>query len=178
MVWINEPPDWDEKGDTITVTAAARTDFWRRTHNGEIHDNGHFYYGELKGDFTAGVTVTGTFTGLYDQAGLMVRLDERTWMKFGIEFVNGMWNVSAVVTRDWSDWSLVPFRDSDSIHLRVKRIGATFEASFAEEGGDFRLFRQAYLTDKPDVLVGVMIASPLGDGCSVEFESFRLNTET
>ena len=33
----------------------------------------------------------------------MVRLDEANWLKCGIEFVEGVQQVSAVVTRDYSD---------------------------------------------------------------------------
>jgi regulation of enolase protein 1 (concanavalin A-like superfamily) len=36
MDWYNEPPTWNEQGNTITVTSAPKTDFWRKTHSGAI----------------------------------------------------------------------------------------------------------------------------------------------
>ena len=75
MHWYNEPAVWAANDDTITVTAEHDTDFWRKTHYGFIRDNGHFYYQEVVGDFRCEVKVSGGYAALYDQAGLMVRLD-------------------------------------------------------------------------------------------------------
>lgn len=40
MEWFNEPPEWNVQSDTIAVTTATKTDFWRQTHYGFIRDNG------------------------------------------------------------------------------------------------------------------------------------------
>ncbi|MDZ8106776.1 MAG: DUF1349 domain-containing protein [Nostoc sp. DedQUE12a] len=81
MEWYNEPPVWEVKDEAIAVTSAAKTDFWRETHYGFIRDNGHFFYQKIQGDFIAEVKVTGQYQDLYDQAGLMVRLDYQ--IRFG-----------------------------------------------------------------------------------------------
>ena len=73
---------------------------------GFIRDTGHFHYQAITGNFSATVKVTGQYEVLYDRAGLMIREDERTWLKCGIEFVGGMQYASTVVTREHSDWSL------------------------------------------------------------------------
>ena len=125
---------WAADGDTITVTAEPDTDFWRKTHYGFIRDNGHFYYQEVAGDFRCEVKVSGGYAALYDQAGLMVRLDDETWLKCGIEFVEGVRYVSAVVTRDFSDWSVVALPGSPAaLWLRVVRTGPAIEISYALE---------------------------------------------
>jgi regulation of enolase protein 1 (concanavalin A-like superfamily) len=102
MQWYNEPLQWHEDNGVIHITAGAKTDFWRQTHYGFIRDNGNFYYRQVSGDFTAEVKITGCYQSLYDQAGLMIRESENIWLKCGIEFVEGVQNVSAVVTRDYS----------------------------------------------------------------------------
>lgn len=59
--------------------------------------------------------MVGYYKELYDQAGLVVRLDEKNWLKTGIEYVKGVQNVSAIVTREVSDWLVVPRQDSPAV---------------------------------------------------------------
>lgn len=174
MRWYHEPPAWRVDGEAITATAGPRTDFWRKTHDGGVRDHGHFYYQTVSGDFTAAVKVIGHYTSLYDQAGLMVRRDAARWMKCGIEYVNGIQHASVVVTRDWSDWSIVPLANPPAIWLRVERRGGTLEVSYALDGASFILIRQAFLSAQPSLQVGVMLASPTGDGLTATFEGLRI----
>lgn len=60
----------------------------------------------MAGDFDVTATVFGDFTSLYDQAGLMIRFDERTWLKAGIEYSDGALQLSTVITNGTSDWAL------------------------------------------------------------------------
>ncbi len=173
--WYNIPPVWSEQDGVVRVTTGKKTDFWRVTHYGFIRDNGHFYYQNITGDFTTQVKVTGKYEKLYDQAGLMVRLDEKTWLKCGIEFVNGVQQASAVVTREYSDWSVVPLQENpESIWLRLKRNGETVEVEYSLDGESYNLLRLAYLTTANELQVGLMCASPDGDGFSVVFEELSL----
>lgn len=50
------------------------------------------------------VCVEAEFQTLYDQAGLMIYLDEKHWLKTGIEFNDGQPMISSVVTNKFSDW--------------------------------------------------------------------------
>lgn len=175
MEWHNEPPEWQASGDAITVTAAPRTDFWRKTHDGGVRHNGHFYYRDVRGNFEASVKVSGQYAALYDQAGLMARLDEATWLKCGVELLDGVQQASAVVTRDFSDWSVVPLPGNPPcIHLRLTRHGFTFEVRYALEGQPYTLLRQAFLTPIQTVQVGLMCCAPTGEGFTMTFEGFHL----
>ena len=53
-------------------------------------DSGHAFLKPVSGDFTASTTVTGAYETLYDQAGLMLRIDATHWVKTGIEFTDGL----------------------------------------------------------------------------------------
>ena len=175
MEWYNEPRNWTIQGDAITVTSEAKTDFWRKTHCGLIRDNGHFYYQQTTGDFATEVRISGTYAALYDQAGLMVRADEANWMKCGIELVNGIQHVSAVVTRDYSDWSVVPIpQNPPTLWLRVTRHGSGIEMHYSLDGAHYTLLRMAHLTPAELVRVGLMCASPEGNGFPAIFEGLTI----
>ena len=175
MAWLNEPPIWQVDGSTITLTAAGKTDFWRKTHDGGVRDSGHFYYQAVTGDFDVTARFSGDYAALYDQAGLMVRLDETIWLKCGIELFNGVQQASAVVTRETSDWSVVPLPSAPpAITFRVKRRGSTIEVHYTLPGGAETLLRQATLTDAPTMHAGVMSCAPIGDGFASRFEDFQI----
>lgn len=175
MQWYNEPPQWNAQGDRLTVSVGAKTDFWRKTHYGFIRDNGHFYYERVQGDFTLDVKVSGQYAALYDQAGVMVRLDETTWFKTGIEYVEGVQNASAVITRDYSDWSIVPLVGSPaSFWLRVIRHGDSFEIQYSLDGSSYTMMRQFYLASSEYFDVGLMCAAPDGEGFEATFEGLKI----
>jgi regulation of enolase protein 1 (concanavalin A-like superfamily) len=175
MDWYNKPSEFTINPDIISITADGHTDFWRKTRHGYIEDNGHFYFQEVTGNFTAEVKVTGDYATLYDQAGMMARLDELTWLKCGIEFVEGYQYASVVVTRDFSDWSVVRLdTNPESIWFRLSRYDSAFEVSYSLNGDDFHMLRQTYLTEALTIKVGLMIAAPKGDGFAAQFENFEL----
>lgn len=176
MQWLNEPAQWRAEGNTITVTADAKTDFWRITHSGEVNDNGHLYYDTVPGEFVATVKFTGEYGSLYDQAGLMVRVDETRWMKCGIELFERVLHVSTVITREFSDWSLRPLPEAAAVlWLRVSRHGNTLEAAYSLDGATYLMMWQGYFPPEGAVDVGVMCCAPVGDGFTTTFEDFVIS---
>jgi hypothetical protein len=106
----------------------------------------------------------------------MVRLDELNWLKCGIEFVEGVQQVSAVVTRDYSDWSVVPMpQNPSSLWLRLTRRGTAIEVQYSLDGERYQMLRLAYLTPVEQLSVGVMCASPEGNGFSTIFENLKIS---
>lgn len=175
MAWYKQPKQWKADGQKLVVTADAKTDFWQKTHYGYSTDNGHFYYTEYPGDFEASVKITGTFKDLYDQAGLMIRTDSRNWIKSGVEFVNGGINISAVYTREFSDWSVIARKDMPvSIWLKLVRKNDSVELSYSVNGKDFEMQRLGYFPPKVKAMVGIMAAAPEGNGFTVAFENFEV----
>jgi uncharacterized protein len=176
MNWFNDPASCFRNGEQLTIRTAPRTDFWRKTHYGFIRDNGHFLPHLVEGDFVAEAVFDGAYRDLYDQAGLMVRENEQIWMKAGIEFVAGVRHASVVVTREYSDWSVLPLeRSAEQFYLRVEREGGALSVFYSETGQNFRLLRIAFLTETKNLEVGPMAASPEGSGFDVTFRRFAIN---
>jgi regulation of enolase protein 1 (concanavalin A-like superfamily) len=161
----------------LRVTTAPASDFWRVTHYGFTRDSGHFYGTEVAGDFVAEVRVVGQYRDLYDQAGLMLRVDERNWLKCGIEYVHGVQQASAVVTRDFSDWSVTPLTENPpAVWLRVLRRGDYAEVHLSTDAAHYTMLRLGYLVPAATCEVGPMCASPDGAGFMVTFEGFRIQS--
>jgi len=175
MEWHNEPAEWSEDNERITMNVQGQTDAWRHTKHDFVQDDAPFYHREVDGDFTATVRFSGDYATLYDQAGLMIREDAETWLKCGVELLDGQQHASAVVTREVSDWSVVPLSDPPEwLWIRVERTGATVEVSYSEDGDDWTMFRQATLTEADPLQVGVLGAAPQGDGFEARFERFSV----
>ena len=176
MQWQNEPSRWKAGGGLITVYADPGTDTWREPKEGGIRDSGHFYCKMVEGDFTAEVKVAGEYVGLYDQAGLMVRAGETNWMKCGIEYVHGIQHASAVITREWSDWSILALDNPPEAWFRVTRQGKMLYVYYSLDGDRFSLMRKAYFGDFLSVDTGIMIASPQDKGFRVVFEDLKITS--
>lgn len=136
--WLNEPAHWQANEAGLTLTTDEKTDFWRETHYGFTRDSGHFLAFPTTDGFTAQIRVQGEFRTLYDQAGLMVRIDEKRWMKTGVEFTDGEAFLSTVVTDGRSDWSVSqPFKELEDFHIRVTLANGAMDAGLL--GNDCRI---------------------------------------
>jgi len=178
MTWFNEPasvtyPD----GGGVVVRSKPKTDYWRKTFYGYITDNGHFLHLPVSGEFTFEARVSGKYAALYDQAGLMVRLDEKRWMKCGSEFFENRRWASVVFTHDFSDWStLDDLSQSSPVYWRVARKKDSIEAQCSTDGKTFLTVRQGYFPAAVEVQVGIMCAAPEGAGFEANFDRLRLET--
>lgn len=92
----------------------------------------------MRGDFTTQLKVTGQYHDLYDQAGLMVRIEAENWMKCGVEFVDGKQNMSIVYTRGFSSWATgrLPTQTS-TLWLKVVRKGPALDIFHSVDGTNF-----------------------------------------
>ena len=176
LQWINPPLSKTSADGVLTVETGDQTDFWRETFYGFIHDNGHFGFTEVSGDFSAEVSFAGDYTELYDQAGMMLRLDAETWLKAGVEYTDGQQHLSVVVTRGVSDWSVLPLTSPPSeIKLRLTRLGNAVLVQASLDGGDtYTMLRLAALTDAARLQVGVMCCSPKRSGFRATFRDLRI----
>ncbi len=175
MHWLNEPKDWKVTESGLSFFVTPKTDYWRKTHYGFTVDDGPFYYAERGGEFEVKVKIEGAFKSQYDQMGLMLRTDEENWIKTGIEYVDGNQYVSAVVTRNFSDWSVVKLEDpSNALWLKATRRLDAVEIYYSTDDVDYTMLRLAYFPDNKMVKVGMVAASPDGDGFDAHFSEFTI----
>lgn len=175
MTWLNPPARESYADGGVNVRSKGKTDFWRKTYYGYINDNGHFLRTPVKGEFQFTARVNGNYAALYDQAGVMVRLDERHWVKCGSElFENKRW-ASVVVTHDFSDWSTMDDLSQNApVYWRVKRVKDSVEVQCSLDGDKFATIRQGYFQPGVPVEVGVMCAAPEGPGFDAQFDQLLL----
>jgi uncharacterized protein len=174
MPWLNEPPTWNIDRDRLRVVTGPKTDFWRVTHYGFVRDNGHFYYDEKTGDFTIQVKIDAKYQALYDQAGVMIRLDAANWIKAGVEYTDGSPHFSAVVTREFSDWSVLPAASPGPAWFRLTKLSSAIRIQYSTDGLSFRMLRLAYFPDAGSARVGLMCCSPEREGFEAEFSGYSI----
>jgi regulation of enolase protein 1 (concanavalin A-like superfamily) len=165
MKWMNEPASWKVAEGKMMVHCRPKTDFWRKTFYGYVTDNGHFFHLLVGGEFTFEARVNGQYAALYDQAGLMVRVDAENWVKCGTELVDGVRHASVVFTREFSDWSTMKDLSADGpVWWRATRSKDSLETLCSLDGETFQSVRQGYLVPGRPAEVGIMCATPEGGG--------------
>ena len=175
MQWLNEPASWQRTGDVLRVSVDPGTDFWRTTGYGYVHDNGHIYGELLPGDLDVSVRVRGAFANQYDQAGIMLRADEHTWLKTGLEFFEGRPRLSTVLTMGCSSWMVADLPPgTDEVTLRVSRRGDAVEVRYAAGDGVAELAALVFMPPGREMLAGIVCAAPEGGGFSVAFHDLRI----
>ncbi|WCG82568.1 DUF1349 domain-containing protein [Pectobacterium sp. A5351] len=174
--WLNEPKVWKNDQGSITLTTDKGTDFWRETFSNVIRDTGHFFGVKTGSEFTAQVRVCGKFEKHYDQAGIMVRIDDKNWMKSGIEYSGGLPKLGSVITNVKSDFAASDYHgDAKDFYMKVSVGKGTLRLYVSSNGGDWSLIRLAPFPEADHYLVGPMASTPEREGLEVTFSDFNLS---
>lgn len=177
--WLNRPATSEVSEHSLTMTTEQKTDFWRETHYGFTRDTGHFLGITTADGFTATIRIQGEFRSLYDQAGLMVRIDEKRWVKTGVEFTDGQVFLSTVVTDGKSDWSVSqPFKELEDFYIRVTLSNGAMRIQTSRDGHFWPLLRLAPFPAASTYQVGPTACTPERSGLVVRFSEFEINPTT
>lgn len=175
MNWFNEPASWSIKSGVLTMDVTPKSDYWRISHYGFTVDDAPFYYAEYGGEFEAKVKVSGDYKVRFDQAGMMIRLDHENYIKTGIEFVDGKYNLSTVVTHTTSDWSVIELdRPVDFIWIKAVRCLDAIEIFYSFDDKEYKMMRNAWVEANHPVKIGMFAACPDGDGFKARFSDFKV----
>lgn len=171
MQWFNEPEKWEIKDNALTMFVTPQCDYWRISHYGFTVDDAPFYYATYGGEFEVKVKITGDYKSRFDQMGLMLRIDHENYIKAGVEFVDGKFNLSTVVTHKTSDWSVITLdKTPDFVWIKAVRRLDAVEIFYSYDDKTYTMMRNAHLQDNTPVMVGLMAASPDGNGFDAKFE--------
>ena len=175
MQWFNEPESWKVRGNTLEMQVTPQTDYWRISHYGFTVDDAPFLYTLRGGEFEAKVKISADYTARFDQSGLMLRIDHENYIKAGIEFVDGKYNLSTVVTHKTSDWSVITLdKPVPYVWIKALRRKDAIEIFYSFDDKNYIMMRNAWMQDNHPIMVGVMAASPDGNGFKARFEDFTI----
>lgn len=175
MNWFNEPAEWSISDGRLSMSVTPKSDYWRISHYGFTVDDAPFYYAEYGGEFEAKVKVSGDYKTRFDQAGLMVRIDHENYIKAGIEYVDGRYNLSTVVTHHTSDWSVIALdKPVEAIWIKAVRRRDAVEIFYSFDDKEYTLMRNAWMEANRPVKISMMGASPDGNGFNASFSDFTV----
>lgn len=175
MNWFNEPDNWQINGGTLTMDVTPNSDYWRISHYGFTVDDAPFYYAEYGGEFEAKAKISGDYKVRFDQAGMMIRLDHENYIKTGIEFVDGKYNLSTVVTHKTSDWSVIALdHPVEYIWIKAVRRLDAIEIFYSFDDKEYHMMRNAWVEANHPVKIGMFAACPDGNGFKASFSDFKV----
>jgi uncharacterized protein len=173
--WTTPPVSADVDGNDLVVIAAEGSDAWRKTSYGFVHDTEHALVAPLVEGSAVEVSFTPLFTEDFDQAGIFIRSDDQHWIKAGVEFSDGVLQLGAVVTHEYSDWSAapVPHWNERIVTIRASWTGDAITIRARVDDEPFRFIRLAHWALQSTVEAGPMICAPTRPGLSVNFHSWQ-----
>lgn len=175
MQWFNEPENWKIEDGRVTMEVTPHSDYWRISHYGFTVDDAPFLYTLRGGEFEVKVKISGEYKVRFDQAGLMLRIDKENYIKTGIEFVDGKYNLSTVVTHKTSDWSVIELeKPVEYVWIKAVRRLDAVEIFYSFDDKEYTMMRNCWLNDNTPVMVGMMAACPDGKGFKAIFEGFKI----
>jgi len=175
MQWFNEPDGYSINGNRMTVDVPGHCDYWRISHYGFTVDDAPFCYATYGGEFEAKVKIAGDYKARFDQACMMIRIDKENYLKAGIEYVDGKYLLSCVVTHHTSDWSVIELdKPIDYLWIKAVRRLDAIEVFYSFDGKSYTLMRNCWMQDNTPVMVGLAAASPDGEGFKATFSDFKV----
>jgi regulation of enolase protein 1 (concanavalin A-like superfamily) len=176
--WFNEPPEY-RLGDGLEIITGKETDFWQTTHYGFRRDDGHCLFIDQTGDFSLVTHAEFKPRTQYDQCGLMIRVDEKNWIKVSTEYEDkDVSRLGSVVTNlGYSDWAT---RDIASSHqemwYRIRKRGQDFLIEYSFDGKTWLQMRIAHMhTRAQTVQAGLYACSPIGEAFWCRFSALAIS---
>jgi regulation of enolase protein 1 (concanavalin A-like superfamily) len=177
--WRNAPVSVAETSTgRLRVEAVQGSDAWQRTSYGFQRDSEHGLLRPFELDTAVEVEFVADMSQQFDQAGVVVRVDEDHWVKAGTEFADGVLRLSTVVTDVYSDWSTapVPHWQDRKVTIRASWAAGALSVRAKAEGEEFELIRLAPWSPHENAMVvaGPYLCAPERGGFTAEFTGWKV----
>lgn len=179
MQWFNEPESWNINNGTITMDVTPYSDYWRVSPYDTMIDDAPFLYTTRGGEFEVKVRISGKYKTNSDQAGLMLKISRGNYIKTGVEFVDGKYKIITVESHEASKWNVLEVafeldKPTEYIWFKaIKRLD-TVDILYSFDDKKYTLITNCYLRDNAPIMVGVIAASPEGEGFKLSFDNFKI----
>lgn len=148
----------------MVIKTEPYTDFWQRTHYGFKRDNGHCLLTKIEGDFSIAGHVEFDPHTMYDQCGLIIRIDHNNWIKVSTEYEDEhISRLGSVVTNlGYSDWATTDISSEiKSMWYRISKNGNDYLIENSSNGEYWKQMRITHLHQEAEQLeVGIYACSP------------------
>ena len=164
----------------LTIGAGPRTDLFHDPKGGSFRvDAPTLLWEPPPGDFIFSAQVSVAFDGPYDAGALVIYHDQSHWAKLCFEFsAQGTAMVVSVVTREYSDDSDAAAMESDSIHLRIARLGAAYVFHYSQDAYTWTFVRVFHLAESHSRRIGFCAQAPQGPGCTSAFSQISIESRS
>lgn len=161
--WYNKPMEFSFDNG-LTLVTSPNTDFWQKTHYGFEKDDGHCYITKIQEDFTFVAHLEFSYKKMYDQCGIILRIDKDNWIKASVEYEDDLISRlgSVVTNKGYSDWATLDISTNiSSIWYRLNKNEHDCFLEFSYDGVNWQQLRMLHLHKKNlSIYVGIYACSP------------------
>ena len=174
MIWQNAPAEWHVEGDSLTLVAGRKTDWFSWPGGGYRADRSPRLLFKAAGDFMFSTKVDVESHVTYDAGCIALYGTDSLWAKLCLERQgDDRLDVVSVVTHGESDDATSFPAAGTSIYLKVAKADGAIFFYASEDGKAWTIIRKFNLESKDGLWAGFSAQSPDGDGASASFTDFR-----
>ncbi len=164
-IWHNPPKGFKTGLDKVNIRTDPHTDFWQRSYYGFRNANAPAYLFETTENFTFSCRCSFDYTTRFDQAGIIIFLDDENWFKASIEYEDRVVNrLGSVCTNfGYSDWATTDISPIQKVWYRLSRRGPDFLVESSEDGQHYTQMRIFHLHQLGDTSLEMAAANPPND---------------
>lgn len=174
FTWQNKPAEWSANSNSLTLTAAKKTDWFVYPGGGYTANSSPRLLFKATTDFVFSSKVEIKAHATYDAGCLVLYASTSTWSKLCLEAqADHRLDVISVVTRGSSDDATSFPANGTSIYLKIAKADGTIFFYASEDGKAWTIIRKLSLPSGNPLLTGFSAQSPDGNGTSALFRDFH-----